>query len=63
MPAKSKAQRRFFGMCEHADHSPANCPDMSKSQMHDFAATPEKDLPYRVTKEQDQAFRDGFKRK
>jgi hypothetical protein len=46
MPAVSKAQRRFFGMCEH--HGGANCPKgMSKAQMHDFAATKEKYLPER----------------
>lgn len=46
MPAKSKAQRRFFGMCEHNPKASANCPKgMTKEQMHDFAATKEKGLP------------------
>ncbi len=49
MPAVSKAQRRFFGMCEHEGGK--NCPkDMSKRQMHDFAATKEKGLPERKRK-------------
>lgn len=49
MPAKSSAQRRFFGLCEHRpDKARSACPDMSKSQMHDFAATKEKGLPKKV---------------
>lgn len=50
MPAESKAQRRFFGACEHgADY--ASCPKhMTKDQMHDFAATKEKGLPEHVAK-------------
>lgn len=48
MPAVSKAQGRFF---RWAEHNPAQAKaegkatGMTKSQMHDFAATPEKGLP------------------
>ena len=46
MPAVSKKQRRFFGMLEH---NPAMARekgvDMTRQQMHDFAATKEKGLP------------------
>lgn len=46
MPSVSKAQQRFFGMCEHGGGK--NCPTgMSKKQMHDFASTPTKNLPER----------------
>jgi hypothetical protein len=51
MPAKSQAQRRFFGMVEH---NPAIAKergiDMPKQSMHDFAATPDKGLPDRAPK-------------
>jgi hypothetical protein len=51
MPAKSVAQRRFFAMCEHGVHVRGQCPKgMTKQQMHDFAATPEKNLPQKVKK-------------
>lgn len=51
MPATSKAQANFFGMCEHhPEHAKGKCPDMPKSQMHDFAATPRKGLPARASK-------------
>ena len=46
MPAKSQAQQRFFGMLEHTPGmAKSKGIDMSKSQMHDFASTPEKGLP------------------
>ena len=46
MPAESKAQRRFMGMCQHQpEHARGKCPDMTQAQYHDFAATPEKGLP------------------
>lgn len=46
MPAKSQAQRRFFAIAEHhPEELRGKMPDMSKKQMHDFAATPEKGLP------------------
>lgn len=49
MPAKSVAQRRFFGMMEHnPEMAKKRGIDMSKEQMHDFAATSEKGLPDRV---------------
>ena len=51
MPAVSKSQRRYMAMCEHdPKHMAGKCPDMTKSQMHDFAATKEKGLPNRVKK-------------
>ena len=50
MPAASKASRRFFAMCEHnPQHARGKCPKMTKAQMHDFAATPEKGLPFKKT--------------
>ena len=46
MPAKSIAERQFFAICEHdPQHARGKCPDMTKAQMHDFAATSEKGLP------------------
>lgn len=47
MPAKSKAQRRYFGWLEHAPEaaSQRKKSGMTKSQMHDFASTSEKNLP------------------
>jgi hypothetical protein len=47
MPAVSKAQRRFMAMCEHGKSTSGKCPDMSHKQMHDYAATKEKDLPHK----------------
>jgi hypothetical protein len=48
MPATSKAQQRFFAICEHnPKHAKGKCPDMTKAQMHDFAATPRGRLPER----------------
>lgn len=48
MPAVSKAQQRLMAACEHgAGYS--SCPkDMTKQQMHDFAATPRTGLPARA---------------
>jgi hypothetical protein len=60
MPARSKAQRRFMAMCEHGIHTSANCPDMTKDQLHDFAATPEKGLPVKVSKKADKNLRRGY---
>lgn len=50
MPAVSRSQRRFFGML---DHNPAMAAKsgMSKSTLHEFASTPEKGLPERVSKD------------
>jgi hypothetical protein len=49
MPAKSVAQRRLFAIAEHHPEklNPVNrgLLKMKKSQLHDFAATPEKGLP------------------
>jgi hypothetical protein len=46
MPAVSRKQRRFFGMLEHnPEMARERGIHMTKSQMHDFAATREKGLP------------------
>lgn len=46
MPAVSKRQQRFMAMAEHEPGKlRGKKPKMSKSQMHDFAATPRKGLP------------------
>lgn len=67
MPAVSKAQRRFMGMCEHSDHPPDRCPSMSKAQFHDFASTSEADLPettaVRMTKRSKENLSRGFRTK
>ena len=50
MPAKSVAQQRLMGMCEHTpQHARGKCPKMTKKQFHDFAATPTKGLPQRLS--------------
>lgn len=50
MPAVSKAQRRFFAVCEHQPaHAIGHCPDMTTKQFHDFAATKENGLPARAS--------------
>ena len=47
-PAVSQAQRRFMGVAEHhPEQLRGKMPDMTKAQMHDFAATSEKGLPKR----------------
>lgn len=67
MPAVSVAQRRLMGMCEHADHPPASCPNMTHQQFHDFASTSEKDLPerspVRVSKRQKEDLLNGFRKR
>ena len=45
MPAKSKAQQRFMGMCAHGSHAKGECPD--KETAREFARTPRKGLPER----------------
>lgn len=51
MPAKSKAQRRFMAMAEQGGLPKSKMPKgMTKKQMHDYAATPEKGLPKRAKK-------------
>jgi hypothetical protein len=49
MPAKSKAQRRAMAIAEHNPgmlyKRNAGMKKMMKSDMHDFASTPEKGLP------------------
>lgn len=50
MPAKSKAQQQFFAICEHnPQHARGKCPNMSKAEMHKFAATPTRGLPQKLT--------------
>ena len=50
MPAKSKAQQQFFAICEHdPQHARGKCPKMTQKQFHDFAATPTKGLPRRLS--------------
>ena len=49
MPATSVAQQKFMAICEHnPKHAAGKCPDMSKNEMHDYAATPTKGLPYKA---------------
>lgn len=52
MPAKSKAQRRYFGWLEHAPEaaSARKKSGMTKEQMHDFAATKDSGLPEKKKK-------------
>lgn len=63
MPSVSKAQRHFMGMCQHSDHPPSNCPDMSEKQYHEFSSTKEKGLPMHVSKKAEENLRNGFRRK
>lgn len=52
MPAKSKAQQAFMAVCEHQPaHARGKCPNMTRQQFHDFAATPTKNLPARAKPE------------
>lgn len=50
MPATSIAQRRLIGMAEHNPSQVSaknrSILSMKKSDMHDFASTSEKGLPY-----------------
>lgn len=49
MPAKSKAQQRFFGAWLHnPGKMRGEKPDMTKDQMRDFAETKTEDLPNKV---------------
>ena len=48
MPAVSRAQQHFMGMCAHADHPPARCPKMARQKMLEFARTKTRGLPKRV---------------
>lgn len=53
MPAKSVAQRKFFGMLEHnPGMAKAKGVKMTHQQMHDFATTKDKGLPKRVKRKQ-----------
>jgi len=55
MPAVSAAQREAIGIAEHHPGKlykrNRGLLSMSHSDMHDFASTPEKDLPEHVGKE------------
>lgn len=46
MPAVSQKQQRFMAIAEHhPEQLRGKAPDMTKAQLHDFAATPRKGLP------------------
>lgn len=48
MPAVSQAQQRFMAIAEHEPGKlRGKAPNMTRAQMHDFAATPRKGLPAR----------------
>ena len=50
MPARSKAQQRFFALCQHnPKHARGKCPDMPKAKMQEFSATPTKGLPTKLS--------------
>ncbi len=53
MPAVSKKQRRAIAIAENAPEKlfkrNATLKKMAKSDMHDFASTPEKGLPKKVS--------------
>ena len=49
MPARSRAQQRFFAMCMHQPrHARGKCPDMSRTKMKEFAETKHRGLPEKV---------------
>lgn len=54
MPAKSKKQQALMAIAEHSPEKikgkNKGVLDMSKQQLHDFAATPTKGLPEKVGK-------------
>lgn len=54
MPATSKAQQQTMAIAEHEPSKlyskNRGLLKMSKSQLHDFAATPTKDLPKRASR-------------
>jgi hypothetical protein len=53
MPAVSKAQQRFMGMCAHnPKHANGDCPDKETSR--EFARTSRKGLPERKTRRKPQ---------
>ena len=61
MPAVSQAQRRFFGWAMHNPEearAKGKMPDMTQSQMRDFASTPDKGLPKRKRMGTDRAYGD-----
>lgn len=54
MPARSKAMRRAVGIAEHHPEKlykrNRGLLGMTHKQMHEFASTPEKGLPYKTKK-------------
>lgn len=51
MPSVSRAQQAKMAICEHDPaHAKGECPDMTRQQLHDFAATPTHDLPAHAPK-------------
>lgn len=49
MPAKSQAQQRFMAICAHNPaHAQGKCP--SKTVAREYAQTPRKGLPQKVSK-------------
>ena len=50
MPAVSQKQQKFMAIAEHNPSALRDkAPNMSKAQLHDFAATPRKGLPVKAT--------------
>jgi hypothetical protein len=66
MPAVSKAQRRYMGMCSHCgkEGCPGNCPKgMDKKDMREFAKTSESGLPARASKEDRRDLENGYRKR
>lgn len=61
MPATSQAQQAFMAICEHnPQHAKGKCPDMTKKQLHDYAATPRKGLPKRAKEDLKNGYRKHY---
>lgn len=60
MPAKSTAQRKAIAIAEHAPNKlydkNKGLLSMTQGQMHDFAATSEKNLPQKAAKKKKGSF-------
>jgi len=67
VPAKSKAQQQAAAVAKHhpekAKGAAKEMTKMSKKQLHDFAATPSKNLPEHVSKEGLDGYLDGYRTK
>jgi hypothetical protein len=67
VPAKSKAQQQAAALAKHhpekAKGAAKEMTKMSKKQLHDFAATPSKNLPEHVSKEGLDGYLDGYRTK